>query len=129
MAAVDYDGGGVLHRDAGGRLGALRQAGIFNTDQGSQFTGQTFTGALAGNGVAISMDGKGAWRDNVFVERLWRSVKYEEVYLRAYDSVSEARASIGRYFDFYNGRRPHASLDGNTPDQAYFNPLPIRMAA
>ena len=73
---------------------------IFNTDQGSQFTGQTFTGALAGNGVAISMDGKGAWRDNVFVERLWRSVKYEEVYLRAYDSVSEARASIGRYFDF-----------------------------
>ena len=102
---------------------------IFNTDQGSQFTGQTFTGALAGNGIAISMDGKGAWRDNVFVERLWRSVKYEEVYLRAYDSVSEARASIGRYFDFYNGRRPHASLDGNTPDQAYFNPLPIRMAA
>ena len=90
---------------------------IFNTDQGSQFTGQTFTAALAGNGVAISMDGKGAWRDNVFVERLWRSVKYEEVYLRAYDSVSEARASIGRYFDFYNGRRPHASLDGNTPDQ------------
>ena len=88
----------------------------------------TFTGALAGNGIAISMDGKGAWRDNVFVERLWRSVKYEEVYLRAYDSVSEARASIGRYFDFYNGRRPHASLDGNTPDQAYFNPLPIRMA-
>jgi putative transposase len=102
---------------------------IFNTDQGSQFTGQTFTGALAGNGIAISMDGKGAWRDNVFVERLWRSVKYEEVYLRAYDSVSEARASIGRYFDCYNGRRPHASLDGNTPDQAYFNPLPIRMAA
>jgi transposase InsO family protein len=102
---------------------------VFDTDQGSQFTGQTFTGALAGNGIAISMDGKGAWRDNVFVERLWRSVKYEEVYLRAYDSVSEARASIGRYFDFYNGRRPHASLDGNTPDQAYFNPLPIRMAA
>ena len=102
---------------------------IFNTDQGSQFTGAAFTGVLADNGIAISMDGKGAWRDNVFVERLWRSVKYEEVYLRAYDSVSEARASIGRYFDFYNGRRPHASLDGNTPDQAYFNLLPIRMAA
>ena len=82
---------------------------IFNTDQGSQFTGATFTGVLAGNGIAISMDGKGAWRDNVFVERLWRSVKYEEVYLRAYDSVSDARASIGRYFDFYNGRRPHSS--------------------
>ena len=76
---------------------------IFNTDQGSQFTGQAFTGVLADNGIAISMDGKGAWRDNVFVERLWRSVKYEEVYLRAYDSVSEARASIGRYLDFYNG--------------------------
>jgi putative transposase len=113
-------------RDALARYGKPE---IFNTDQGSQFTGQTFTGALAGNGIVISMDGKGAWRDNVFVERLWRSVKYEEVYLRAYDSVSEARASIGRYFDFYNGRRPHVSLDGNTPDQAYFNPLPIRMAA
>ena len=77
---------------------------IFNTDQGSQFTGSAFTGVLANNGIAISMDGKGAWRDNVFVERLWRSVKYEEVYLRAYDSVSEARASIGRYLDFYNAR-------------------------
>ena len=102
---------------------------VFNTDQGSQFTGTAFTGVLASNGIAISMDGKGAWRDNVFVERLWRSVKYEEVYLRAYDSVSEARASIGRYLDFYNGRRPHSSLDGATPDQAYFTPLPFRMAA
>ena len=90
---------------------------IFNTDQGSQFTSQDFTGVLIENGIAISMDGKGAWRDNVFVERLWRSVKYEEVYLRAYDGVSEARASIGRYLDFYNGRRPHSSLDGMTPDQ------------
>ena len=102
---------------------------IFNTDQGSQFTGAAFTGVLANNGIAISMDGKGAWRDNVFVERLWRSVKYEEVYLRAYDSASDARASIGRYLDFYNGRRPHSSLDGTTPDQAYFNPLPLRLAA
>lgn len=102
---------------------------IFNTDQGSQFTGSAFTGVLANNGIAISMDGRGAWRDNVFVERLWRSVKYEEVYLKAYDNVSEARASIGRYLNFYNGRRPHSSLDGNTPDQAYFNLLPIRMAA
>ena len=102
---------------------------IFNTDQGSQFTGAAFTGVLANNGIAISMDGRGAWRDNVFVERLWRSVKYEEVYLRAYDSVSEARNSIGRYLDFYNRRRPHSSLDGGTPDQAYFNPLPVRMAA
>ena len=88
---------------------------IFNTDQGSQFTGTAFTGVLTDNGIAISMDGKGAWRDNVFVERLWRSVKYEEVYLRAYDSVSEARASIGRYLNFYNGRRPHSSLDGVIP--------------
>jgi putative transposase len=102
---------------------------IFNTDQGSQFTGATFTGVLIKNAIAISMDGKGAWRDNVFVERLWRSVKYEEVYLRAYDSVSEARASIGRYFNFYNGRRPHSSLDGMTPDQAYSNQLPLRLAA
>jgi putative transposase len=102
---------------------------IFNSDQGSQFTGAAFTGALTDNGIAISMDGKGAWRDNVFVERLWRSVKYEEVYLRAYDSVSEARASIGRYLNFYNGRRPHSSLDGVTPDQAYFNSLPLRLAA
>ena len=102
---------------------------IFNTDQGSQFTGAAFTGVLANNGIAISMDGKGAWRDNVFVERLWRSVKYVEVYLKAYDSVSEARASIGRYLDFYNRRRPHSSLDDATPDQAYFNPPPIRLAA
>ena len=102
---------------------------IFNTDQGSQFTGAAFTGVLIENGIAISMDGKGAWRDNVFVERLWRSVKYEEVYLKAYDSVSEARASIGRYLDFYNRRRPHSSLDDATPDHAYFTPLPIRMAA
>lgn len=102
---------------------------IFNTDQGSQFTGSTFTGVLKGNDIAISMDGKGAWRDNVFVERLWRSIKYEEVYLRAYDSVGEARQSIGRYLEFYNRRRPHSSLDGMTPDQAYFTELPIRMAA
>lgn len=102
---------------------------IFNTDQGSQFTGTAFTGVLANKGIAISMDGQGAWRDNVFVERLWRSVKYEEVYLKAYDNVSEARASIGRYLDFYSGRRPHSSLDDATPDQAYFNMLPIRLAA
>jgi putative transposase len=102
---------------------------IFNTDQGSQFTGAAFTGVLIEKGIAISMDGKGAWRDNVFVERLWRSVKYEEVYLRAYETASEARASIGRYLDFYNRRRPHSSLDGATPDHAYFTPLPFRVAA
>ena len=85
---------------------------IVNTDQGSQFTGLAFTGVLTKQSIAISMDGKGAWRDNVFVERLWRTIKYEEVYLRAYQSVSDARASIGRYLRFYNEQRPHASLDG-----------------
>ena len=97
---------------------------IFNTDQGSQFTGEAFTGVLTRNGIAISMDGKGAWRDNVFVERLWRSVKHEEVYLRAYDTVAEARASIGRYLSFHNTRGPHSSLDRRTPDQAYLTRLP-----
>jgi putative transposase len=102
---------------------------IFNTDQGSQFTSLDFTSVLLDAKVAISMDGKGAWRDNVFVERLWRSVKYEEVYLRAYDSVSEARASIGRYLTFYNEGRPHSSLDGRTPDEAYFGQQETVMAA
>ena len=102
---------------------------IFNTDQGSQFTSADFTGLLSKNTIAISMDGRGAWRDNVFVERLWRSVKYEEVYLRAYDSVAEARTSIGRYFDFYNRKRPHSNLDARTPDQAYFDALPLVAAA
>jgi len=102
---------------------------IFNTDQGSQFTGHDFTGVLAKNTIAISMDGKGAWRDNVFVERLWRSVKYEEVYLRAYESVGDARASIGRYLAFYNGGRPHSSLDRRTPDEAYFASQKIAAAA
>jgi putative transposase len=102
---------------------------IVNTDQGSQFTSTAFTEVLHKHKIAISMDGRGAWRDNVFVERLWRSVKYEEVYLKAYDSVAEARASIGRYLAFYNSRRPHSSLDRRTPDQAYFDPLPQLAAA
>ena len=102
---------------------------LFNTDQGSQFTSAAFTGVLIKNDIAISMDGRGSWRDNVFIERLWRSVKYEEVYLRAYASVADARASIGRYLGFYNSRRPHSSLDRQTPDQAYFNRLPQIAAA
>ncbi len=102
---------------------------IFNTDQGSQFTSAAFTGLLLDNKIAISMDGRGSWRDNVFVERLWRSVKYEEVYLRAYDSVGDARTSLGRYLVFYNALRPHSSLDARTPDNAYFNPLPLAVAA
>jgi putative transposase len=102
---------------------------IFNTDQGSQFTSAAFTGLLLDNMIAISMDGRGSWRDNVFVERLWRSVKYEEVYLRAYDSVGDARASLGRYLDFYNRTRPHSSLAARTPDRAYFDNLPLLAAA
>ena len=103
---------------------------IFNTDQGSQFTSGEFPGLLIAADIRISMDGKGAWRDNVFVERLWKSVKYEEVYLRAYASVSEARASIGRYLDFFNTRRPHQGLGRRTPDQAYCDALlPIPAAA
>jgi putative transposase len=111
---------------------ALAQCGcpqIFNTDQGSQFTSAEFTGLLIINGIEISMDGRGAWRDNVFVERFWRTIKYEEVYLHAYDSVAEARKSIGRYLAFYNARRPHTALDQRTPDEAYFDPLSLRRAA
>lgn len=97
---------------------------IFNTDQGSQFTSGDFTQLLKEHGIRISMDGKGCWRDNVFVERLWKSVKYEEVYLKAYDSVPAAKASLGAYLSFFNTRRPHQSLDGKTPDAIYFAGLP-----
>jgi putative transposase len=92
---------------------------IFNTDQGAQFTSEAFTGVLKAAGIRISMDGKGRWVDNVFVERLWRSLKYEEVYLKAYETVAEARLSIGNYFRFYNRERRHQSLDRQTPDQVY----------
>ena len=112
--------------------GAFRfgQPRIFNTDQGAQFTSQEFLAPLQQREIAISMDGRGAWRDNIFVERLWRSVKYEEVYLHAYDSVREARAGIARYIDFYNAGRPHSSLDKKTPDEFYFATLPaIKQAA
>lgn len=102
---------------------------IFNTDQGSQFTSLAFTRLLKDNDIQISMDGKGCWRDNVFVERLWRSVKYEEVYLRAYESVSDARSFIGRYLDFFNTGRPHSRLDRMTPDSVYYNELPQTQAA
>ncbi|AWV02153.1 IS3 family transposase [Burkholderia sp. JP2-270] len=103
---------------------------IVNTDQGSQFTAGAFTEAVLGRGVRLSMDGKGAWRDNVFVERVWRSIKYEEIYLRAYESVSHARRSIGDHIELYNRKRPHSSLADQTPDEAYFATLPaIKSAA
>jgi putative transposase len=102
---------------------------IFNTDQGCQFTSQEFTGLLKDHGIQISMDGAGCWRDNVFVERLWRSVKYEEVYLRAYDSISAARQGVGRYLTFYNQIRPHRALDGKTPEQVYCDNLTTRLTA
>ena len=102
---------------------------IFNTDQGSQFTSEVFTGRLKEEGIQISMDGKGRWADNVFVERLWRSLKYEHVYLHAYESVGEARNKIGHYFEFYNSRRPHSSLGAQTPDQIYFHRPPETLAA
>ena len=102
---------------------------IFNSDQGSQFTSNAFTQVLKAHSIQISLDGKGRWVDNVFVERLWRSVKYEEVYLHADESVVAARAGIARYLAFYNSSRPHASLAGQTPDTAYFNNTLSRQAA
>jgi putative transposase len=104
-------------KEALGKFGAPE---IFNTDQGSQFTSEEWTTPLKDAGVAISMDGKGRWIDNIFIERLWRSVKYEDVYLHAYSSGSEARRSLTRYFAFYNGRRVHESLGYATPDEVYF---------
>ena len=96
---------------------------IFNTDQGSQFTSFAFTNVLRDKGIRISMDGRGRWLDNVCIERLWRSLKYENVYLNAYETGSEARAGIGRWIDFYNQTRPHSSLDGITPERCYHGGL------
>ena len=97
---------------------------IFNTDQGSQFTSVEFLNVLRRRQIAISMDGTGCWRDNVFVERLWRSVKYEEVYLRAYETVSDVRTGLSRYFQFFNARRPHRGLRSRIPDDVFFTALP-----
>jgi len=102
---------------------------IMNTDQGSQFTSGDFIGVLQRHAIAISMDGKGCWRDNVFVERLWKTVKYEHVYLHAYETVSEARAKLATYLEFYNGRRPHTALDGHSPNDLYFSSLSQPLAA
>ena len=102
---------------------------IFNTDQGSQFTSEAFTGVLKKHGIEISMDGKGRWVDNVFVERLWRSVKYEDVYLHAYETPAALRAGLERYFKFYNTRRRHSTLDRRTPDEVYYHQTEHRLAA
>jgi putative transposase len=102
---------------------------IFNTDQGCQFTSQEFTGFLKDQGIQISMDGKGCWRDNVFVERLWKSLKYEEVYLHAYETVNAAQQRLARYLTFYNQARPHRALDGRTPNGVYVDHLPARRTA
>ncbi len=97
---------------------------IVNTDQGSQFTAEEFTKSVLGAGCQLSMDGKGAWRDNVFIERVWRSAKYEWIYLRAYSTVAEAKADIAKYFKWYNAGRPHSSLNHQVPNDAYFDELP-----
>jgi len=102
---------------------------IFNTDQGCQFTSQEFTGLLKDHGIQISMDGKGCWRDNVFVERLWRSLKYEEVYLHAYETIRDAQDGVARYVTFYNQIRPHRALDGHTPDRVFWDNRPTQPAA
>jgi putative transposase len=102
---------------------------IMNTDQGSQFTSGEFIGVLQRHGIRISMDGKGCWRDNVFVERLWKTIKYEHVYLHAYETVSEAREKLTTYLAFYNRRRPHTALDRCTPDDVYFGSMPQQRAA
>jgi len=102
---------------------------IMNTDQGSQFTAKDFIDVLREHRIGISMDGKGCWRDNVFVERLWKTIKYEHVYLHAYDSVSDARTKLAVYIDFYNSRRPHSSIDRRTPDDAYFDVPSLKAAA
>ena len=102
---------------------------IFNTDQGCQFTSLEFTGLLKDQGIQISMDGRGCWRDNVFVERLWRSLKYEDVYLRAYETVRDAQQGLARYRHFYNQLRPHRALDGRTPDRVYWENRPAQPSA
>lgn len=129
MAAVQHSGCLVLHRALEEAIRKYGTPAIFNTDQGSQFTSDTFIGILENHGIDISMDGKGRWLDNVFIERLWRSVKYEDVYLKANSSITEARQGLREYFEFYNRRRRHQSLDQMTPDDAYRSTLPQKQVA
>jgi putative transposase len=129
LARLDHPGQRLLYRR---RRGDHRQAWAtarFNTDQGAQFTSTAFTGLILEHGICISRDGKGCWRDNSFVARIRRSLKYEEVYLHANDSVSAATAGLGRYLARSNTRRPHSILDDRTPDEADFTPRPLAIAA
>ncbi len=119
MAIVEHHGRRVLRGRLEEAIARYGRPDIFNTDQGSQFTSFAFTGLLKDNGIAISMDGKGRWMDNVFIERLWRSLKYECVYLNAFETGSQARDGIGRWIAFFNERRPHSSLGGRTPAEVY----------
>jgi putative transposase len=112
-----------------GKIDFFTSSEIFNTDQGAQFTSEAFTGVLKDHGIAISMDGKGRWVDNVFVERLWRSVKYEDVYLHAYETPAQLRSGLAGYFDLYNTRRRHSALDRRTPDAVYFAQVAPNLAA
>ena len=128
LAGVDHAGADFCIEAVDEALARHGIPELFNTDPGSQFTLTDFIKVLAGGVIKISTDGKGAWRDNVFVERLWRTIKYEEVYLRAYVSVPKTRASLEGYLAFYNSRRPHSSLDRKTHDEAYFSqlsPVPV----
>jgi putative transposase len=122
MASIQHPGCQFLCRRSEGGNQEPRYPRDFNTDQGSQFTSEDFTGVLTREGIRISMDGKSRWLDNVFVERLWRNAKYEEVYLRAYDDIMTDYGSLGRYFQFYNSECRHLALDWRTPDSVYYEP-------
>ncbi len=128
-AIVQHADDRFLSRRSPGRRGPLWPTRDLHTDQGCQFTSLEFTGLLTHHGIQISMDGNGCWRDNVFVERLWKSIKYEEVYLHAYETVSAAHQGVERYLTVYNQQRPHRALDGKTPDQVYSDNLPARLTA
>jgi transposase InsO family protein len=129
VGSLEYPDRGLPSRRPRDRDPGLRAPGDPEHRSGSQFTGTAFVGVVQQHGIQLSMDGKGAWRDNLFVERLWKCVKYEEVYLHAYDTVAEAQRHLAAYFTFYNQGRPHSALDGRTPDMVYFAPLPQLEAA
>ena len=129
MAAFEHAGASFCADALEEALGRFGTPEIFNTDQGSQFTSEAFTGVLSSHGISISMDGRGRWLDNVVVERLWRSVKYEDVYLKAYESIGAVRQGLREYFEFYNYKRRHQSLDRRTPDDLYWFTLPQKQAA